>query len=117
MILAHGGARSKHLAELHKKYSVIRTGPNTLSYGELLAIKDIYGHNTKCVKDALYVVTSGTHFHLADVVDKRKLFAPLYLMDSLSSLMNSWLQTLGRALRSIVPAPCCSLMLFLSNAY
>ena len=89
MILAHEGARSKHLAELHKKHPVIRTGPNTLSYGDPLAIKDIYGHNTKCVKDALYVVTSGSHFHLADVVDKpeharkRKVLSSAYALKNL----------------------------------
>ncbi len=33
MIEAHRGFRPKHLAELHKKYPVIRTGPNALSYG------------------------------------------------------------------------------------
>merc|ERR1711939_804489 len=51
IVVAHGGFRSKYLAKVHKKHPVIRTGPNALSYGDPRAIKDIYGHNTKCVKD------------------------------------------------------------------
>ena len=58
------------LSELHKKHPVIRTGPNMLSYGHERAIKDIYGHNTKCIKDGAYSVPAGSHFNLADVVDK-----------------------------------------------
>jgi cytochrome P450 len=89
MVLAHGGFRSKYLAELHQKHPVIRTGPNTLSYGDVRAIKDIYGHNTKCIKDSSYVITSGTHFHLADVVDKpdharkRKVLSSAYALKNL----------------------------------
>ncbi|KIX10227.1 uncharacterized protein Z518_01308 [Rhinocladiella mackenziei CBS 650.93] len=89
MILAHGGARSMHLVQLHKKHPVIRTGPNTLSYSDPRAIKDIYGHNTKCSKDASYVLTSGSHFHLADVIDKpdharkRKVLSSAYALKNL----------------------------------
>lgn len=91
MILAHGGFRSRHLAELHKKHPVIRTGPNSLSYGDVRAIKDIYGHNTKCSKDSSYVLTAGSHFHLADVVDrseharKRKVLSSAYALKNLES--------------------------------
>ena len=70
LVLAHTGARTSHLVELHKKYPIIRTGPNTLSYSDLRAIKDIYGHRTRCTKDGQYLVTAGSHFHLADVIDK-----------------------------------------------
>lgn len=79
------------LSELHKKHPVIRTGPNMLSYGDMRAIKDIYGHNTKCTKDSSYLVTSGTHFNLADVVDKpdharkRKLLSSAYALKNLES--------------------------------
>ena len=89
MLLAHGGARSRYLAKPHQKYPVIRTGPNTLSFGDVGAIKDIYGHNTKCIKDASYVITSGTHFHLADVIDKpeharkRKTLSSAYALKNL----------------------------------
>jgi cytochrome P450 len=89
VILAHGGARSTYLAKLHQEHPVIRTGPNTLSYGDLRAIKDIYGHNSKCAKDASYVLTAGSHFHLADVVDKpdharkRKVLSSAYALKNL----------------------------------
>ena len=36
---AQKGFRSKTLLNLHKKYPVIRTGPNSLSYGDVTAIK------------------------------------------------------------------------------
>ena len=89
MILAHTGARSSRLVELHKKHSVIRTGPTTLSYADTRAIKDIYGHNTKCTKDGSYIITAGSHFHLADVIDKpdharkRKVLSSAYALKNL----------------------------------
>ncbi|KAH7402076.1 cytochrome P450 monooxygenase [Phaeosphaeria sp. MPI-PUGE-AT-0046c] len=89
MVLAHGGARSAYMAKLHQKHPVIRTGPNSLSYGDVRAIKDIYGHNTPCTKDGAYVITSGSHYHLADVVDKhdharkRKLLSSAYAIKNL----------------------------------
>ncbi|CAF3460866.1 hypothetical protein SNK05_004716 [Fusarium graminearum] len=64
------GFRSKTLYEMHKTHPVIRTGPNSLSYGSVQAIKDIYGHGTKCTKGEFYETLAGTHYHLADVVDK-----------------------------------------------
>ncbi|KAM0194703.1 hypothetical protein ACHAPI_007000 [Fusarium lateritium] len=89
MVLAHGGARSTHLAKLHKDKPIIRTGPNTLSFAGGQAIKDIYGHGTPCKKDGSYVVGAGTHFHLADVVDKpdharkRKVLSSAYALKNL----------------------------------
>lgn len=51
MIEAHKGFRSKRLLELHSKgIPVIRIGPNSLSYGEVRAIKVGF-----CSKQALYV--------------------------------------------------------------
>lgn len=91
MILASRGLRSMELAEMHKKHPVLRTGPQTLSYGDVRAIKDIYGHNTKCIKDRSYSVTAGTHFHLADVVDrpeharKRKVLSSAYALKNLEN--------------------------------
>ncbi|KAF2176579.1 cytochrome P450 monooxygenase [Zopfia rhizophila CBS 207.26] len=89
MVVAHGGARSTYLSKLHKKHPIIRTGPNTLSFGDVRAIKDIYGHNTGCIKDASYLLTSGSHFHLADVIDKhdharkRKVLSAAYAIKNL----------------------------------
>ncbi|PYH95395.1 cytochrome P450 [Aspergillus ellipticus CBS 707.79] len=91
MIMASRGFRSRELAELHREKPVIRTGPNTLSYGDVRAIKDIYGHNTKCIKDPSYVVTAGTHYHLADVIDrsdharKRKVLSSAYALKNLET--------------------------------
>ncbi|KAJ8114787.1 hypothetical protein OPT61_g3413 [Boeremia exigua] len=89
MVLAHTGARSTYLEKLHREYPVLRTGPNSLSYGDLRAIKDIYGHNTNCTKDGAYVITAGSHYHLADVVDKhdhaskRKILSAAYAIKNL----------------------------------
>jgi hypothetical protein len=70
MLLSHFGGRSLYLSKFHQKYRFISTGPNALSYGDLRAIKDIYGHNASCTKDGQYVVGAGSHYHLADVVDR-----------------------------------------------
>ncbi|KAF2102297.1 cytochrome P450 [Rhizodiscina lignyota] len=72
MILAHRGARSQYLSELHHEKPILRTGPNALSFGSVRAIKDIYGHSTLCLKDESYEITRGPHHHLADVVDKNE---------------------------------------------
>lgn len=89
MVLAHGGNRSAHLATLHKQNPILRTGPNSLSFGRVQAIKDIYGHGTACTKEESYILTAGTHYHLADVVDKgeharkRKVLSAAYALKNL----------------------------------
>ncbi|KAI8311845.1 hypothetical protein COL154_011521 [Colletotrichum chrysophilum] len=90
MILARTGARSTHLVELHKeKGPILRTGPNALSFSDVRAIKDIYGHGTPCIKDESYDLTAGSHFHLADVIDKhdharkRKVLSSAYALKNL----------------------------------
>lgn len=90
MIESHKGFRSKRLQELHSQgYPVIRTGPNSLSYGDPRAIKEIYGHNSRCMKDKQYDVLSGSHTHLADVIDtheharKRKVLSSAYALKNL----------------------------------
>lgn len=86
---AHKGFLSRNLHELHKTHPVLRIGPNALSYGDPAAIKDIYGHGTPCVKDRFYSDTSGSHAHLADVVDKqdharkRKVLSSAYALKNL----------------------------------
>ncbi|KAK5072224.1 hypothetical protein LTR64_003993 [Lithohypha guttulata] len=68
---------------------VLRIGPNHLSYSDPQAIKYIYGHGTKCAKDTGYEIQKGTHYHLADVVDKpdharkRKILASAYAIKNL----------------------------------
>jgi cytochrome P450 len=90
MILSHGNFRSNRLHELHSKgIPIIRTGPNSLSISDMRGIKDIYGHASKCTKDAGYEVQAGTHFHLADVTDKpdharkRKILSSAYAIKNL----------------------------------
>ncbi|KAJ5105899.1 hypothetical protein NUU61_003246 [Penicillium alfredii] len=68
---AHKGFRTRNLFEAHKKHPVLRVGPNSLSFSDPNAIKDIYGHTTNCIKDRFYSETGGSHSHLADVVNKK----------------------------------------------
>jgi hypothetical protein len=68
--LSARGFRSKDLYEAHKRNPILRVGSNSLSFGDIRAIKDIYGHGTKCAKDLNYVILKGSHTHLIDVVDK-----------------------------------------------
>lgn len=62
------GFRTKRLYEQHQ--IIIRLGPNSLSFADVRAIKDIYGHSTQCRKDDQYSVTAGSHSNLLDAVDK-----------------------------------------------
>ncbi|KAI9875348.1 MAG: hypothetical protein M1830_008594 [Pleopsidium flavum] len=86
---AHQGFRSKALLTIHQKHPVVRIGPKSLSYGVVKAVKDIDGHNTKCLKDVFYTLLSGTHYHLADLVDnpeharKRKVLSSAYALKNL----------------------------------
>ncbi|KAL2824649.1 cytochrome P450 [Aspergillus cavernicola] len=104
-LMARRGFRSRELQELHQKHPVLRTGPNTLSYGDVRAIKDIYGHNTRCIKDPSYVVTAGTHYHLADVVDrpdharKRKVLSSAYALKNLESWEHKVSDKVARVIR------------------
>ncbi|KAI9668212.1 MAG: hypothetical protein M1821_001032 [Bathelium mastoideum] len=106
MYEAQKGFRSRRLAELHKVHPVIRIGPNSLSYGTHRAIKDIYGHNTKCTKDTLYDVLSGSHRHLADVVDKvdhqrkRKILSSAYAVKNLEEWEYKVADMTGRTIKA-----------------
>jgi len=48
----------------------------------------IYGHGSPCTKDIFYDRLAGTHFHLADVIDKpeharkRKVLSSAYALKS-----------------------------------
>lgn len=86
---AHKSFCSQSPYEAHKDHPVLHVGPNSLSYSDPHAIKDIYGHGTACVKDQFYSETGGTHARLADVVDKaeharkRKVLASAYALKNL----------------------------------
>ncbi|KAJ6092217.1 hypothetical protein N7467_004186 [Penicillium canescens] len=64
------GFRSRDLTEAHKSSAILRIGPNNLSFGDIRAVRDIYGHSTSCVKDLKYAITGGPHPNLFDVVNK-----------------------------------------------
>ena len=103
---AHKGFRSHTLLEAHKKSPVVRIGPNSLSFSSLDAIKDIYGHNTKCSKDVFYQELAGSHFHLADVVDKpeharkRKMLSSAYAIKNLEEWEHKVADMTGRFLKA-----------------
>ncbi|KAL4870920.1 cytochrome P450 [Aspergillus spectabilis] len=65
-----GGFRSKNLHQVHLKHPIVRIGPTSLSFSTPGAIRDIYGHSTACIKGDTYLVSSGPHAHVLDVVDK-----------------------------------------------
>ena len=88
---AHKGFRSKKLLETHRNSPIVRIGPNSLSYGDVRAIKDIYGHATSCTKDLMYSELAGSHYHLADVIDKpdharkRRMLSAAYALKNLET--------------------------------
>lgn len=103
---AHKGFRTGALFEAHKKNPVVRIGPNSLSYGDPRAIKDIYGHSTKCTKDLMYSELAGTHYHLADVVDKpeharkRKVLSSAYAIKNLEGWEHKVADMTGRMVKA-----------------
>lgn len=63
--------RSKRLHEAHEGKPIIRIGPNSLSFGDSKAVKDIYGYTTSCTKGDIYAaVSKGGHSNLIDTVNK-----------------------------------------------
>lgn len=72
MFYANQGRRFLALHKAHEKYGpVVRVGPNSVSFSDIAAVKDIYGHGSPVTKDYFYNLTAGTHRHLADVADKQ----------------------------------------------
>ncbi|KAL3462280.1 cytochrome P450 [Aspergillus heterothallicus] len=68
------GFRSRSITEAHQRLNspILRIGPNNLSFGDVKAVRDIYGHSTPCLKDLKYSITGGPHPNIFDVVDKPK---------------------------------------------
>lgn len=66
------GFRSRNLHLVHKQHSIVRIGPNSLSFSSPDAIRSIYGHATPCSKGDMYNLTRGGHASLLDVVDKNE---------------------------------------------
>ena len=62
-----------HTRRLHDalmKDSVIRVGPNWLSFGSSCAVKDIYGYNSPCNKGAIYASLQGGGKNMLNMVDR-----------------------------------------------
>lgn len=62
--------RTANLYNAHKKDPIIRTGPSSLSFRDVRAIKDIYGHSSAFFKDDMYIALQGSHANMINVVDK-----------------------------------------------
>lgn len=72
MYYAARGCRFKAVHEAHKKHTVVRVGPNSVSFNDVAGVRDIYGHSTPALKDDFYNVLAGTHRHLADVQNRQE---------------------------------------------
>jgi cytochrome P450 len=91
MMVAHKPFRSEYLRKKHENHSVLRIGPEHLSFSDPRVIKDIYGHGSKACKDDFYSITAASsgHMHLADVSDKseharkRKVLSAAYALKNL----------------------------------
>ncbi|KAI0965824.1 cytochrome P450 [Xylaria arbuscula] len=89
--LSAQGFRSRDLYLEHERTGkpILRIGPNSLSFCDSRAIKDIYGHMTPCTKDIKEDMTAGSHRNLFDVVDKpdharkRKLLSAAFALKNL----------------------------------
>ena len=96
--------RFKVLHEAHKKHPIVRVGPNSISFNDADAVRDIHGHGTLALKDHFYDILSGTHRHLADSHDreehsrKRRTLAAAY---ALSSIVH-WEHVVADRLRVLV---------------
>lgn len=66
------GFRSRNLHLVHQQHSVVRIGPNSVSFSSPDAIRSIYGHATPCSKGDMYDLTRGGHASLLDVVDRNE---------------------------------------------
>lgn len=89
--LSSHGSRSRDLTLEHVRRGepILRIGPNAIAFNHPDAIKDIYGHRTKCLKDKKESILAGTHRNLFDVVDKtehghkRKLLSAAFAIKNL----------------------------------
>ncbi|CAL5871245.1 uncharacterized protein PFLUO_LOCUS5493 [Penicillium psychrofluorescens] len=64
--------RFRDLHEAHKSASIIRIGPNALSFNDPRAAQAIYGHGTPIIKDPYYDAGAGPYRHLANAREKQE---------------------------------------------
>ncbi|KAL2846904.1 cytochrome P450 [Aspergillus pseudoustus] len=63
--------RTRDLYLQHQKHPVIRVAPNMLSFGDVKAIKDIYGFGSSCQKHEMYKLQNGEgHLNILNVIDR-----------------------------------------------
>lgn len=65
------GRRYKTLHAAHQKSSIVRVGPNTISFNDPSAAASIYGHGTQATKSPFYDASGGHFKNLADTRDKK----------------------------------------------
>lgn len=63
----HPVFHTRRLHELLTKNTVVRLGPNWLSFGSSRAAKDIYGYNSPCLKAAIYDSLQAGGQHLVNI--------------------------------------------------
>ena len=103
--LSDCGFRSRNLYQAHQeKGPILRIGPNALSFGHVAALRDIYGHGTKCSKDIKETILGGTHTHLFDSIDKteharkRKVLSAAFAIKNLENWEFKFAQVVGRTM-------------------
>lgn len=70
---AFRGRKFLTIHDAHQKYgTVVRVGPESLSFNSAAAFKDIYGHGTPVRKAQFYDLLAGSHRHLVDSVDREE---------------------------------------------
>lgn len=85
MYFACRGNKFKAIHDAHQKYGpIVRLGPTSVSFNDVVGFKNIYGHGSPVTKGEFYDVLSGSHRHLADVSNrddharKRRVLAGAY---------------------------------------
>lgn len=102
VVEAHRGFPSETILQAHLKSPVVRIGPNTLSFSDGQAVKEIYGHGSQCIKDTYYSITAGTHHSIFDEVSKseharkRKMMASGYAIKNLEDWEHKVADVTGR---------------------
>ncbi|KAJ5688856.1 benzoate 4-monooxygenase cytochrome p450 [Penicillium macrosclerotiorum] len=92
MLYSTEGRRFMAIHDAHQRLGpIVRVGPNSVSFNDVAAVKDIYGHGSPVRKGEFYDTLAGSHRHLADVSDrdehsrKRRVLAGAYSQAALEN--------------------------------
>lgn len=92
MLYSTEGRRFMAFHEAHQRLGpIVRVRPNSVSFNDAAAVKDIYGHGSLVRKGEFYDVLAGSHRHLVDVSDrdehsrKRRVLAGAYSQAALEN--------------------------------